>query len=220
MTPLVLLTPDHGFGPLVLARRARLRERLIARFATYSLDEELARGVAPGARATLALRAHALGEPEMRRGLATQLRRVLHDARTGRRRSLAQIPTVRGEILGAAEELEALAERLLAPVLWVPAASLRSCCSYATAGARCTGTARARTCATPPPARSNPSNRRSCGDCDPPLLCLRYKARTQDRTRCRWIPLASPRPSVQNARPSARRDAPGNHPRGQVLARR
>jgi hypothetical protein len=115
MAPLVIIRPDQSSGDIFVARRARLRDRLMARFATRRLDSELARGVAPDARVALALRAHALGEPGMRKTLACSLRTVLSDARAPQCQRVAKVPTARSEVLDTAEALSELAERLIAP---------------------------------------------------------------------------------------------------------
>jgi hypothetical protein len=117
MAPLVILTAEQGSGEVVVARRARLHERLAARWRASSLDAELARGVAPEARAALALRAHALGEPGVRKLLARQVRRVLDEARSAQRSSCARIPIRTDEVLAAAAELDELATRLISPGL-------------------------------------------------------------------------------------------------------
>jgi hypothetical protein len=101
----------------VVARRARLHERLAARWRAHRLDSELARGVAPEARAALALRAHTLGEPRLRLLLARQVRRALDEARCPPRPTLARIAVRRDEVLAAAEELDQLATRLTRPGL-------------------------------------------------------------------------------------------------------
>ena len=115
MAPLVILRPAQSAGEVVVARRARLHERLAARWRAYSLDSELARGVAPEARAALALRAHTLGEPRVRLLLARQVQRVLDEARCPPRPSRARIALHRDGVLAAAEELDALATRLITP---------------------------------------------------------------------------------------------------------
>jgi hypothetical protein len=115
MAPLLILITEHSSGELVVTRRARLRERVAARLLARRLDQELARGAAPETRAALALRAEALGEPARRRALASQLRRVLSDARHGPVPHIARIPVQAGQVLVAADALDELAERLLAP---------------------------------------------------------------------------------------------------------
>jgi hypothetical protein len=115
MAPLLILLTEESSGELVVARRARLRERLAARFLAHRLDQLLASGVAPETRAALALRAQALGEPETRTALASQLRRVLSEARWGPAPRRAGVPLLIGQVLVAADELDELADRLLEP---------------------------------------------------------------------------------------------------------
>jgi hypothetical protein len=100
-----------------VARRARLRERLAARWRAHRLDAQLARGVAPETDAALALRAHTLGEPCMRNVLARGVQRVLDEARSAQRPSPGRIPVRKAEVLSAADELEQLATRLRSPGL-------------------------------------------------------------------------------------------------------
>ena len=95
-----------GAGPL--------RERLAAVLAARRLDRELASGTSPATGAALSLRAEALGAPAVREALAVRLRRVLDDARRGRKPGRAQVPVVTSAVLAAAQELEALADRLQA----------------------------------------------------------------------------------------------------------
>jgi hypothetical protein len=96
MAPLVILRPH---GEVVVARRARLRERLAARCCASRLDDELARSVAPEARATLALRAQALGGLRMRRLLARSLRRVVDDETCARSPQRATVLVARDAVL-------------------------------------------------------------------------------------------------------------------------
>jgi hypothetical protein len=116
MAPLVILRPQKARAVLV-ARPARFRERVTARLCASWLDVELARGVAPEARAALALRAQTLGETSTRKSLALSLRHVLDDARQGSRRQRGQIATLRADVLTATDQLERLIERLLEPGL-------------------------------------------------------------------------------------------------------
>jgi hypothetical protein len=115
MAPLVLLRPADGGGDVVVARRARVRERLAARLRATSLDWELASGVAPEARVSLALRAAALGEQRVRRRLGLEVRRILDDARNPMIIGRRLVPTRRAEVVAAADELDRLADALLAP---------------------------------------------------------------------------------------------------------
>ena len=115
MARLVILRPQSSVHPVLIARRARFRERLAARFAAIWLDHELARGVPPEARAALALRAQTLGETRARQALAQSLRQILDDARQGSQPRRGQITALRAEVLAAADQLERLIERLLEP---------------------------------------------------------------------------------------------------------
>jgi len=113
MAPLVLLSAAER-GDVVVARRAGWRARVTARLRANRLDTELARGAAP-TRAALALRAQDLGELRIRDRLGRSVRRILDDARTERRRSIAMVSTQRSEVLAAAWELDRIAEKLLTP---------------------------------------------------------------------------------------------------------
>jgi hypothetical protein len=117
MARLVILRPRESPDQVLVTRRARLRERLAARWRAHRLDVQLARGVAPETDAALALRAHALGEPGMRNVLARGVQRVLDEARSPQRPSLARIPVRKAEVLASADELEQLAARLRGPGL-------------------------------------------------------------------------------------------------------
>jgi hypothetical protein len=115
MAPLVILRPENNENAVLVVRRARFRERFASRLGATWMDVELARGVPPEARAALALRAEALGEPRTRQALARSLRRILDDARQGSRPRRGQIATIRSDVLAAADQLERLIERLLEP---------------------------------------------------------------------------------------------------------
>jgi hypothetical protein len=115
MAPLVILRPQKSAHAVLVARRARIRERLSARLCATWLDVELARGVPPEARAALALRAQTLGETRTRKALARSLRYVLDDARKGPGPRHRQVATLRADVLAAADQLECLIERLLEP---------------------------------------------------------------------------------------------------------
>ena len=117
MARLVILRPDESSDQVPVTRRARLRERLAARWRAHLLDAELARGVTPEAGAALALRAHALGEPGMRNLLARGVQRVLDEARSPRRPSRSRIPVRNADVLAVADELDELATRLRGPGL-------------------------------------------------------------------------------------------------------
>jgi hypothetical protein len=113
MPTLVLVTDSEGGK--VVARPARLRERLAARWRAGSLERELARGAAPESAAALALRAQELIGPSARAALARRLSGILRDARRAPRVGSAKVPPQRRAVVAAARDLERLAARLLAP---------------------------------------------------------------------------------------------------------
>ena len=117
MPRLVTLRPPESSGELLVTRRARVRERIAARWRTRCLDAQLARGVAPEAGAALALRAHELGEPRIRRALAHGVQRVLDEARYPHRPSRSRVHPCKAEVMAAADVLDELARRLRAPGL-------------------------------------------------------------------------------------------------------
>jgi len=117
MARFVILRPHESSDELLVTRRARLSERIAARWRPRFLDAQLARGVAPEAGAALALRAHALGEPRIRLALARGLERVLDEARGPHRPSRARVPLCKAEVMGAADQLDELAKRLRGPGL-------------------------------------------------------------------------------------------------------
>jgi hypothetical protein len=99
----------------ILFRRPGLRDRLAARLRAGALDDELARGVAPEASVALLLRARTLIAPCTRAGLARQIERILGDAMSSCVWVISQVTPRRREVLDAAEELHALAHRLVEP---------------------------------------------------------------------------------------------------------
>jgi hypothetical protein len=109
----VLLTA--GFDGLVLARRPRLKDRLVALLRARRLDRALAQGTPPEASAALALRAQRLTEPEQRASIARELRRVMREAGVSRRPEFARIKPSQGRVLGAREQLRRLADMLEDP---------------------------------------------------------------------------------------------------------
>jgi hypothetical protein len=112
---MLVLVESQESRDRVLARRVRLRDRLVARLRTDRLDAELAEGAQPDASPALALRAHELIGPSMRRGLARQIRRLVRDAMSGKVWVVAEVAPRRREVVEAADDLEALARRLTAP---------------------------------------------------------------------------------------------------------
>jgi hypothetical protein len=93
--------------------RIRLRDRLVARVRRFTLDRQLAGGASPDSNPALLLRAHALISERERRRLARALRRSSRLA--GRGPLVAHAPLDRDTLLGAGEELDTLASRLVAP---------------------------------------------------------------------------------------------------------
>jgi hypothetical protein len=114
-SPLVIVRPENSASTALVARPARLRERLAARLAPTRLDVQLAQGAEPEARAALALRAHSLGETRTRTALAHSLQHVLDDARDASPPRRGQVATLRADVLAAGDQLERLVERLLDP---------------------------------------------------------------------------------------------------------
>ncbi|MBV8713159.1 MAG: hypothetical protein JOY56_15325 [Solirubrobacterales bacterium] len=111
--PTVLLA--GGVDGLVVARRSRLRDRLVARMRRRRLDRALAEGTPPEASAALALRAQRLTEPDQRSSMAGALRRILREAQEGQRPTLGRIMPSRARIKSAREELTQLADTLEDP---------------------------------------------------------------------------------------------------------
>ena len=99
----------------MIAKRPRLRDRLSARWRHRHLDRALAAGTPPEASAALALRAQQLTEPEHRRTVAGALRRILRDAREGRRPTPGRVAPSRRRVTAAREELTRLADLLDEP---------------------------------------------------------------------------------------------------------
>src|SRR5437764_12438495 len=85
-----------GWDGLVVARRPRLRDRLVARLRPRRLDRALAHGTPPEASAPLALRAQRLTEPDQRHSIARELRRIIREAHEARRPPLGRIMPSRG----------------------------------------------------------------------------------------------------------------------------
>jgi hypothetical protein len=111
----VVLLADPQSGRRVVARPARLRERLAARWRAGSLERELARGASPATAAALALRAQWLIGPAARDALARRLLRVLGDARRGHPWPGTKVRPRRRAVAAAAQEMDLVAARLLAP---------------------------------------------------------------------------------------------------------
>jgi len=117
MRPVLLLTPAYPrHADVIEPRRVRLRDRLRARLTSHDLDRRLAEGVPPERDAALALRARRLVEPRTAVLLARALQRVLQDATMPRTMLPTGMPTRRHAVLAAADEIDDLARRLVAPV--------------------------------------------------------------------------------------------------------
>jgi hypothetical protein len=104
-----------GWDGLVVARRARLRDRLMARLRARRLVRTLASGTPPEASAPLALFAQRLTEPERRRSIARELRRIVREAKEGYRPVLGRVMPSRARVRAAGDELARLADMLEAP---------------------------------------------------------------------------------------------------------
>jgi hypothetical protein len=102
-------------GEAVAARRVGLGDRLAARLRAHRLDRELAAGTEPDADVAHALRAATLIAPAQRSMLARSLLRIVRDARERPAGLTVRAPVTRRTALAAAEELDALARRLVAP---------------------------------------------------------------------------------------------------------
>ena len=92
-------------------RRARMRERLVARLRTSALDAALIRGVPPESSVALALHAQHVAGPSQRQLLACSLRRIVAVAEAptlGRRAAPVNSEAVRRARAG----IESLADRL------------------------------------------------------------------------------------------------------------
>jgi hypothetical protein len=104
----VLLLSHNGD---VVARGARWHERLVARWRAPHLDDELARGADPDGSPLLALRARRLLSARVRASFARELRGIVDEARSGPHR-LTRVEPPRRQVMAAADDLEALADRL------------------------------------------------------------------------------------------------------------
>lgn len=104
-----------GSGRLLLAGRARIGDRAVARLRCGQLDRALAAGAAPESTAALSLRARRLTALPNRRAIAQTYRRVVREARAGGRRSYVQITACKSRVVAASEELGRLADTLAQP---------------------------------------------------------------------------------------------------------
>jgi hypothetical protein len=101
----------------VTTRTATPWERCVSHVRAYKLDHDIAAGASPESSALLALRAQALVRPAMRQRLARSLEQLLEEATPGHGPQPWRLRVrVRGDrILGAADALQILIDRLLAP---------------------------------------------------------------------------------------------------------
>jgi hypothetical protein len=108
---MLVVTETTGNG-LVLTE-VRIWDRIAARLRSHSLDNTLASCTDPESTVTLAVRAHTLTRPHVRRYLARSLERILTEATrpTGLRPTLLT-PERRRVIQDAADDLNALITRL------------------------------------------------------------------------------------------------------------
>ena len=104
-----------GLDGFVVARRPRLRDRLVACLRRRRLDRALADGTPPEASAALALRAQRLTEPDQRSSMAGALRGIIREAQAGQRPALGRIVPSRARVKAAREELTRLADTLEDP---------------------------------------------------------------------------------------------------------
>jgi hypothetical protein len=104
-----------GAPDLLVAPRARLGDRLVARWRSRTLDEVLADGLPPESSAAVALRARRLIDPCERRSIAESLRRLVREAREGPVRSRVRVAACWNRVAAASEQLDELADALSQP---------------------------------------------------------------------------------------------------------
>ena len=100
---------------LVVAERARLRDRARVHVSFRQLDEALAEGAPSESSRALALRARQLVARRHRVSLAESYRRLVRDAREPGRRSRWRVSPPRAHVTASAEELVRLADALGRP---------------------------------------------------------------------------------------------------------
>ncbi len=106
---------SRGPGGPLIARRARVSDRVLARVRGRRLDLALAGGAPPEQNAAVALRARRLIDPSNRRSMAETLRRMLRESHDGHSISYAHVPPCRTRVLAAREQLDELADALSRP---------------------------------------------------------------------------------------------------------
>ena len=109
----IVLLHDSYDHLVVIPRRVRLFDRLLARLHAHKIDEEIAEGAAPETSVAHGIRAATLICEDTRDELAASLRRIacLEDHRP----SISQIPLARGAVGEAKGSIEALSRRLRSP---------------------------------------------------------------------------------------------------------
>ncbi len=100
---------------LLVAERARLRDRARVHVSPGRLDEALAAGAPSESDPALALRARQLVARRYRVALAASYRRLVRDAREHGRRSRRRVNPPRAHVTASAEELVRLADALGQP---------------------------------------------------------------------------------------------------------
>lgn len=104
-----------ALSALYIAPPERLRDRLVARLRTLSLDTALANGTPPEADAALALRARRLTNLPRRRKLALAIRHLVRDADGAGVPSHVRVSPLSDRVSAASRELRMLAEKLAEP---------------------------------------------------------------------------------------------------------
>ncbi len=100
---------------LYIAPPERLRDRLVARLHTRSLDAALANGTPSESDPALALRARRLTNLPRRRELALAIRHLVHEADRAGARSYMRVRPQPDRVSAARRELATLAEKLAEP---------------------------------------------------------------------------------------------------------
>ena len=109
-----IVVEDRDLG--LISRPARPWERVAARVWADRLDRALARGTAPESSCLLAVRAHTLTRPSVRRGLARSLQRVLVEASGPLPHRLwAKVPVRRDTVSDARPVIQSMIDQLLTP---------------------------------------------------------------------------------------------------------
>jgi len=112
--PTLVLTSDVD-PSRVSVRRVRIHERLQARWRAFALDQALADGASPDSSAALSLRAERLISESTRAELARSIRSVVAEARVPGHAGDPHIRACSRAVRCVADQLDGLADRLLAP---------------------------------------------------------------------------------------------------------